>query len=113
VPPADFDDQERELWDACKSRLQEQGEDIDLQLLERYVRAIARARLGREAARKEPWVTGSMGQTVAHPGIALERQADRDAHDYALQLGLISPRAAAPPTDPDGGDPESKDPFDL
>ena len=67
-------------------------EDSDAGALERYVRAVERSRQAREARKGELVTEGSQGQAVAHPNVKTEREADRDAHDYAREL-LLSPAA--------------------
>lgn len=95
-PPDDLDEASKKLWRAKRKQLQEQNtwEDSDAETLELYVRALQRAREGREAAAPEPYVAGSKDQLVAHPGLTVARNSERDAHLYATDL-LLTPAARA------------------
>ena len=50
------------------------------------------ARTARQAAEAEPFVEGSKGQLVAHPGLRVAAEAERDACRYAGAL-LLTPEA--------------------
>jgi len=92
--PKGLDPAGRELWAAAQRHLraQETWQDADAPLLESYVRAVCLSRTAREAAAEEPFVEGSKGQLVAHPGLRVAAEAERDAHRYATAL-LLTPEA--------------------
>ncbi len=94
--PAEFvaDHDARELWLAAHRHLHAQGtwQDTDGPLLEAYVRNIVTARRARAAAEGDPFVAGSKGQPVAHPGLKVAAEAERDAQRYASEL-LLTPAA--------------------
>lgn len=103
--PAGFDTPARELWLSVQRHLRRQGtwEDADAPLLEAYVRCVTIARQARAEADREPFVEGSKGQPVAHPGLKVASEAERDACRYASAL-LLTPEARrrhdlAPTTD--------------
>lgn len=100
-PPADLDDASKKLWKKTRKQLEEQKtwEDSDAPVLERYIRALERARVAREGLPKErgtgkPKLTtvGSKGQETQHPNVKTAREAERDAHEYAKDL-LLTPKA--------------------
>ena len=93
-PPDDFAEPGRALWLRVQRHLRGQStwEDTDAPLLESYVRCLLTARTAREAAVAEPFVAGSQGQLVAHPGVKMAADAERDAHRYATLL-LLTPEA--------------------
>lgn len=90
-PPDDLDDESKDLWRKTKRHLVKQGtwQDSDAATLERYVRAMQRAREARSATRGLT-TKGSQGQLVQHPNLKTEREALRDAHLYATDL-LLTP----------------------
>ncbi len=92
--PADFDREARELWLAVQRHLRRQGtwQDADAPLLEAYVRWVTGARQTRSEAARQPFVEGSKGQPVAHPGLKVAAEAERDACRYATAL-LLTPEA--------------------
>jgi P27 family predicted phage terminase small subunit len=92
--PADLDREGALLWHQTQRQLRRQGswQDTDREALERYVRAVTLYRSARVAAESEPFVEGSKGQLVAHPGMKLAREAAQDAHRYAEAL-LLTPEA--------------------
>ena len=92
-PPPDLVGEEK-LWFAVQKHLRAQGtwSNTDAPLLESYVRSVLLARLARAAAGSEPFITGSRGQPVAHPGLKMARDAEADAHRYAGAL-LLTPEA--------------------
>jgi P27 family predicted phage terminase small subunit len=92
--PADFCEEGRRLWLATQRALRRQGtwQDSDAVTLERYVRAVVLARSARETADANPFVPGSRGQLVAHPGLKVAREAAQDASRYAAEL-LLTPQA--------------------
>lgn len=94
------------LWKRSLAQLRAQGDWDDglAPLLERYVRAMERARLSQAAATTQPFIEGSQGQVVAHPGLRIAAAADRDAQEYAKQLGLV------PDTTRRGDDDGDRDP---
>jgi phage terminase small subunit len=57
-----------------------------------YVRKLLLAKTSREAAELDPFVEGSKGQLVAHPGLKVSREAERDALSIAKAL-LLTPEA--------------------
>jgi len=61
-------------------------------LLESYVRSVLLARTAREAAGTAPFVTGSRGQPVPHPGLKVAADAEAAACRYAGAL-LLTPEA--------------------
>jgi P27 family predicted phage terminase small subunit len=91
-PPDDLPEHARLLWKRAQRHLrrQETWADTDAPLLEAYVRAVALARAARTAAAADPFVPGSQGQLVAHPGLKVAAEADRDACRYASCL-LLTP----------------------
>lgn len=108
-PPDGLDGRSKALWWRTLGELQAQGtwQDSDRELLDRYIRALQRARLAREYAAAADFVTeGSQGQLVAHPAVKTAREAERDAHDYANDL-ILTPAArrrhdVKAPTGPSG-----------
>lgn len=100
-PSADLDRESRALWKKTRRQLEEQNTwaDSDAPALERYIRAMERARLAREGLPREKrggkvklTTTGSQGQLVQHPNVKTAREAERDAHEYAKDL-LLTPKA--------------------
>lgn len=93
-PPDDFAEESRSLWLRVQRQLRDQGtwQDTDAPLLESYTRAVALARSARLAAAEEPFVEGSKGQLVAHPGLKVAAEAERDACRFATAL-LLTPEA--------------------
>ena len=73
-------------------KAQSTWEDSDVGALERYVRAVERSPSGAGGTWWGAGGVGSQGQAVAHPNLKTEREADRDAHDFAREL-LLSPAA--------------------
>lgn len=92
--PEDLPDRAKSIWRASQRQLRDQGtwQDTDAPLLEAYVRAVELARVSRTAAEAEPFVAGSKDQLVAHPGLKVAAEADRDAARYAAAL-LLTPEA--------------------
>ncbi len=98
-PPRDLLPESKRLWKDTIEHLRDQDtwQVSDVPALERYVRAMERARVARESlAGKDgrPVLTavGSQGQLVQHPNVKTAREAERDANDYAQQL-LLTPAA--------------------
>ncbi len=98
-PPQDLDAESKALWKKTQKQLEEQStwRESDMPTLERYVRAMERARLAREGlprSRGKVKLTaeGSQGQLVQHPNVKTAREAERDAHEYAKDL-LLTPKA--------------------
>ncbi len=93
-PPEDLGEDARSLWHRVQrqARAQETWQDTDAPLLEAYVRAVFLARQARSAAAGEPFVEGSKGQLVAHPGLKVAAEAERDACRYGTAL-LLTPEA--------------------
>jgi len=96
VYPDDLDDEARALLLQAVDRLQDQGtfEDVDVGLVEDYVRAKQRARRAQAEADESPFTYAETGRAFTHPAIAIARQAERDAQVYAAEL-LLTPRARA------------------
>lgn len=102
--PADLDRQSKAVWKKTRSiiRRDERWRPEYSLLLERYVRAIEVARLARtriaERAKVSPdaayTTRGSQGQLVQHPDLKTARDAEKDANEYARELGL-TPAARA------------------
>ena len=92
--PKGLDPAGRELWASTQRHLRAQDtfQDADAPLLESYVRAVCLSRTAREAAAEQPFVEGSKGQLVAHPGLRVAAEAERDACRYATAL-LLTPEA--------------------
>lgn len=92
VKPHGLDAKARTLWNLTWRALMAQGtwQPSDVEALARYVAAVQTARTMRTAAQDRPWVEGSTGQLVAHPGWKVAADADRDAHRYAEAL-LLTP----------------------
>ena len=93
-PPPNLADEGRGLWLRAQRHLRAQGtwQDADAPLLESYVRAVETSRTCRVVASGQPFVEGSQGQPVAHPGLKVAAEADRDACRYAAAL-LLTPEA--------------------
>jgi len=92
--PAAFTGDGRLLWQEVQRHLRRQGtwQDADCPLLESYCRAVMLARTARATASVEPFITGSRGQPVPHPGIKMARDAEADARAAAAAL-LLTPEA--------------------
>jgi len=93
-PPEDLDEEAKALWRRVQRHLREQGTwaDTDAELLESYVRAVMTARAARAAAADDPFVSGSKGQLVAHPGLKVAADAEAAAHTFARSL-LLTPES--------------------
>jgi len=99
-PPADFDADSKALWKKTVKQLEEQStwQESDMPALERYVRALAKARLAWSGIPRNKdgslnlTARGSQGQLVQHPNVKTARESERDAHDYARDL-LLTPKA--------------------
>ena len=91
-PPADLAPHDKRLWLDVQRHLREQGTwaDTDEPLLEHYVRSIVLARLARAAAAGRPFVEGSRGQLVPHPGLKVAADAEAAACRYAGALLLTA-----------------------
>jgi P27 family predicted phage terminase small subunit len=100
--PADLDKESKDLWALTKRQLQAQGtwKESDAAVLERYVRALERARIARadlvvpsgKSTAIKLTTTGSTGQLVQHPSVKTAREAELDAQKYADSL-LLTPDA--------------------
>lgn len=90
----DFDDYGQATYRAAREELEAQGtwRDTDAPLLEAYVRSLVLARQARKAVASSPFTEGSRGQLVAHPGVKVASDAERDAERYARAL-LLTPEA--------------------
>lgn len=98
-PPDDFDTESKALWKKTRKFLEDQStwEPSDVGTLERYVRAVEKARLAwegvpRVGGKLDMTAVGSQGQLVQHPNVKTARDAERDAQDYARDL-LLTPKA--------------------
>lgn len=99
-PPSDFDDESRSIWRKTQKQLEEQStwQESDMAALERYVRALAKARLAWAGIPRDKdgvlnlTARGSQGQLVQHPNVKTARESERDAQDYARDL-LLTPKA--------------------
>ncbi len=94
APPGLADTHSRKLWLDAQRALREQGTwaNTDAPLLESYCRSVTLARTARAAIAVEPFITGSRGQPVPHPGIKMARDAEADARAAAAAL-LLTPEA--------------------
>ena len=90
------DEYGREVYTEARKALEGQGtwRDTDAPLLEAYVRSLVLARQARKAVQASPFTEGSRGQMVAHPGVKIASDAERDAERYARAL-LLTPEARA------------------
>ena len=81
------------LFDSCKAQLEAQGtwQDTDSSLLDQYASAVVRSRVIRREAEEEPWVEGSKGQKVAHPGFKIAKDDEEAVLKYAKEL-LLTPK---------------------
>lgn len=99
-PPDDFDAEAKAIWRKTIKHLEEQKtwQPSDMAALERYVRALSRARLAWSGIPRNKdgsldlTARGSQGQLVQHPNVKTARESERDAHDYARDL-LLTPKA--------------------
>lgn len=94
-PPRGLDDRARALWRASRDECIAQGtwRPTDVALLERYVRADARARKMRANVERDgSTVEGSQGQPVQNPDLKTLREAELDAHRYATDL-ILTPES--------------------
>lgn len=100
-PPAELDAVGKATWRVARAELLTVGSwtDATAELLRLYVVALQTGRQARSriAARLDAdgehaayFTKGSMGQLVAHPDVAIARQAEQDAATYGREL-LISP----------------------
>lgn len=92
--PSDLDATSKALWTRTIEQLRAQStwENSDAPLLERYVRALELARLCRKERGGRLTALGYRDQPVQHPLLRAEREATRDANDYAKAL-LLTPEA--------------------
>ena len=60
----------------------------------RFVESAAAARQALEAARADPWVKGSRGQLVAHPGFGVAAKLDMVAVRIATELRMAREAAS-------------------
>jgi P27 family predicted phage terminase small subunit len=93
--PSEFVGRERRIWEDVEHYLRTKGlwNKVYSELLERYIRALTRAREARETEEQEGTTAeGSTGQTVVHPVVKIARDAEHDALDLAKEL-LITPAA--------------------
>jgi P27 family predicted phage terminase small subunit len=92
--PDDISEYGQRVYDEARAELESQGtwRDTDAPLLESYVRSLLVARQARKAVSASPFTEGSRGQLVAHPGVKIAADAERDAERYARAL-LLTPEA--------------------
>ena len=95
-PPEDLDEQTRRVWSYVLMELRERGiwKDLDVTLLERYVRTLERARKARERIPEDGTTAGENGLLFEHSAVITAREAERDATVYATSL-LLTPAARA------------------
>jgi P27 family predicted phage terminase small subunit len=88
------DEYGRKVYGEARKALEDQGtwQDTDAPLLEAYVRSLVLAQQARKAVASSPFTEGSRGQLVAHPGVKVASDAERDAERYARAL-LLTPEA--------------------
>lgn len=107
--PADLDATAKTLWKRIRETLVEEsrwrrGDSLTLEL---YVRSLQRAREAQNVIATEGrTTTGSAGQIIQHPELKTAREAERDANDYAKELGFTPASRAK------GGEPTGKPPSD-
>lgn len=93
--PKSLEPEARAIYRRVQGELQAQGswQASDRDALERYVRAVERARAALEIVEREGMTAeGASGQPVTHPALRIAREAERDAAEYARDL-LLTPRA--------------------
>lgn len=89
-PPAGLEKPDIQVWRTTRQALSDRGEFdelVDGPLLERYALALTRARRARARIRGLT-AKGSQDQVVEAPMLRIARAAERDAHEYALALGI-------------------------
>ncbi len=93
-PPKDLDPAARAVWKVAQNQLREQGSwrRVDTELLAVYCRNMALARESRACAAAKPFVAGSKGQPVAHPGLKVAAEAEAAALRSATAL-LLTPES--------------------
>jgi hypothetical protein len=64
----------------------------------RFGELVAAARVALEAASADPWVKGSRGQLVAHPGFAVGVRLDTVAVKMAAEIMARQPAPGEAPT---------------
>lgn len=113
-PPEHLEAEWSDLWTRCLAKLQAQGtyHDVDRPQLDRYVGLLRSAELARTEADAEPFVEGSTGQLVAHPGYRLAEQCEAAALKYAQEL-LLTARQRSIRKLGDEGAKSKKDPFEA
>lgn len=85
--PPDFDDESRDQFDLKTQELLDADVNLDsfaIELVENYVRCLQRAReANAEVQNDAMFQSAAKGdRKFAHPGIAIAREAERDAHVY-------------------------------
>jgi len=103
VFPVDLDDESRELFAHKVTELRAAGALLDsflVELLENYVRCLQRARVASEDVDEAGMFTqANSGRRYAHPGVAIAREAERDAHVY--REAIDKRKGRGPDADPD------------
>ena len=80
-------------WEACRNELaSREAPATDWPLLERMILNRIAAADALVAAMAKPWIVGSQGQEVAHPGFVAAARADGVAIALARQL-VLTPAA--------------------
>lgn len=109
-PPADVAPDLQQVWRVSRAELSRLAlwNEVVRPQLDEYVYAKQDARRARAAAATDPYVEGSTGQMVEHPGFKLAAAADNRAMTLAKEL-LLTPaarrRAGVKDESPDGADP--------
>lgn len=114
-PPASLSPAARKSWTNHVAHLSESGawcEETDAAILERMLQHREAAVDALEAAQSEPWVTGSTGQLVAHPGFAVAAREEQVAMALARQLDLGPAGRRLRSGAGDGDDKSEADPFE-
>ncbi|HEX6020616.1 MAG TPA: P27 family phage terminase small subunit [Solirubrobacter sp.] len=96
APPADIAEDLQAVWLEARDTLKrdERWTLVARALLDQFVRAMNSARIDRQAADDEPFVEGSTGQIVAHPGRKSAEAAEAKAIALAEKL-VLTPDARA------------------
>jgi hypothetical protein len=96
APPAEVADDLQAVWLEARDTLKrdERWTLVSRALLDQMVRALNSARIDRGKADEEPFVQGSTGQLVAHPGRKSAEAAEAKALVFAEKL-VLTPDARA------------------
>ena len=71
--------------------------EVNIDLLERYIRARRLTELHRLYAQDAPYYTTGRGTTRPHPGWAMSEREERKAEKLAVELGLVDAEPAKEP----------------